>query len=166
MENASGPGVQLRERLSKDPSAIFVEYMSVPKIRKELDLAFEPQMQIHLAHCLMLMRQEIIPAQDGAAIMSALLELHERGPASISLDYTLEDLYSHIERHLVPELGPDVAGRLHTARSRNDLRATTWRMVLRQRLLQVRESMLHLRSVALHLAGTYADAVMPGYTHS
>lgn len=164
--NAVTSEVQLRERLSKDPAAILVEHMSGPKIRQQFAVAYEPQMQIHLAHCLMLIQQEIIPARDGAAILQNLLELYEGGSQSIELDYTLEDLYSHIERHIVIALGADVAGRLHTARSRNDLGVTTWRMVIRQRLLAVRESVMRLRAVILELAEKHAEVVMPGYTHS
>lgn len=158
--------VQLRERLSKDPSSVIVEYMSGPKIRLQRQVLFEPQMQIHLAHCLMLMEREIIPAQDGVAVLVALVDLHEKGVEAIELDYTLEDLYSHIEKRLILELGADVAGRLHTARSRNDLGVTVWRMVLRDRLLAVRASVLRLRTVLLALAEQHAEVVMPGYTHS
>ena len=158
--------VQLRERLSKDPSELIVKYISGPKIRQQRAVLFAPQMEIHLAHCLMLMERGIIPREDGAVILAALLELQERGVESIELDYTLEDLYSHVEKHLILELGADIAGRLHTARSRNDLGVTVWRMVLRNRLLTVRESLLRLRTVVLQLAERYAEVVMPGYTHS
>jgi argininosuccinate lyase len=158
--------VQLRERLSKDPSAVLVEYVSGPKIRSELALLFAPQMQIHLAHTLMLLDQGIIPRQDGVAILHALLELYEQGASSITPNYALEDLYSHIEKHLIQQLGADVAGRMHTARSRNDLGVTVWRMVLREDLLRVRASLQGLREVVLNLAEQYAEVVMPGYTHS
>lgn len=158
--------VQLRERLSKDPSQTLVTYMSGPKIRRQFEVLFEPQMQIHLAHCVMLMNQQIIPHEDGVAILRELLTLNEQGASAIEIDYRLEDLYSHIERYLVRILGADVAGRLHTARSRNDLGVTVWRMVLRSDLLAVRRSLLHLRSVVLELAERYAETVMPGYTHS
>jgi argininosuccinate lyase len=158
--------VQLRERLSKDPSAILVEYVSGPKIRNELDVLFDPQMQIHIAHTLMLMERNIIPDADGVTILRELLAMNERGANGITPDYTLEDLYSHIEKHLVMTLGADVAGRMHTARSRNDLGVTVWRMVLRSDLLKVRESLLRLREVVLRLADEHAEVVMPGYTHS
>lgn len=158
--------VQLRERLSKDPSPLMVRHLTGPKIRQQFGVLFVPQMHIHLAHCLMLMDQDIIPHQDGAALLSALLELLDNGATSIPPNYALEDLYSHIEHHLVTRLGPDVAGRLHTGRSRNDLGVTVWRMVIRDRVLDVRESLLRLRAVVLGKATEYAEVVMPGYTHS
>lgn len=166
MQQNVEPSVQLRERLSKDPSAILVEHVTGPKIRQQFAVAFEPQMQVHLAHCLMLINQGIISGEDGARILAGLLELYEQGPSAIEIDYALEDLYSHIERHLVRQLGADVAGRLHTARSRNDLGVTTWRIVLRNDLLHVREALHNLRAVVLDLAERYAETIMPGYTHS
>jgi argininosuccinate lyase len=156
----------LGERLSKDPSPTLVRYVFGPRTRQSLEVAFEPQMQIHLAHCLMLMERDIIPREDGIAVLRALLELYERGPDAIHPNYALEGLYSHIEHELISQLGPDIAGRLHTARSRNDLGVTEWRMIQRQRLLDVRSSLSRLRSVVLNKAESYADMVMPGYTHS
>lgn len=156
----------LGERLSKDPSPTLVRYIFEPRTRHGLDVAFEPQMQIHLAHCLMLMERDIIPNEDGVAVLRALLGLYDRGAGALHPNYALEGLYSHIEHELITQLGPDVAGRLHTARSRNDLGVTEWRMIQRQCLLEVRSSLCRLRSVVLSKAESYADAVMPGYTHS
>jgi argininosuccinate lyase len=158
--------VQLRERLSKDPSPTLVEYVSAPKIRTQLQYMFEPQMRIHFAHCVMLMKQGIISDADGATILRELRAMYDSGSDAITPDYSLEDVYSHIERHLIRKLGADVAGRLHTARSRNDMGVTSWRMVLRARLLEVRTSLLRTREVLLRKADEYKDAVAPGYTHS
>lgn len=158
--------VHLRERLSKDPSPTMVKYITEPKLRREFAEIFRPQMHIHLAHGLMLMDQAIIDRADGVAILRVLLDLYDRGTAAITPNYALEDLYSHIERHLVGVLGPDVGGRLHTARSRNDLGVTQWRLSLRDRIGLVRVSLQRLRAVVLDQATRYAETTMPGYTHS
>ncbi|HET8628910.1 MAG TPA: argininosuccinate lyase [Thermomicrobiales bacterium] len=158
--------VQLRERLSKDPAPTLVEHVAAPKFRREFAVLFAPQLEIHLAHCLMLMERGIIARDDGAAILRALLDLQAQGVDALAPNYALEDLYSHVEHHLVARLGPDVGGRLHTARSRNDLGVTQWRLVLRQRLLDVRAALLRLRAAVLDLADAHVETVMPGYTHS
>jgi argininosuccinate lyase len=158
--------VQLRERLSRDPAPAMVEYLTGPKLRRELGFIFWPQLQIHLAHGLMLVDRGIIGRQEGAAIMRVLLALHEAGPVAITPNPALEDLYSHIERHLVASLGPEIGGRLHTARSRNDLGVTQWRLALRDRLLLVRAALQRLRAIVLDQATRYAATTMPGYTHS
>ena len=59
-----------------------------------------------------------------------------------------------------------MGGRLHTGRSRNDLNATTWRMALREQLLDVQRALLALRGTLLRLAEGRAAVVMPGYTHT
>lgn len=121
---------------------------------------FLPQMQIHFAHCLMLKDQGIISPEIARSISVELLDVleHQR--------HVVTPNYLDLEKHLISVLGPDVAGQLHTARSRNDLTVTAWRMVLRQLLLNVRGSVLTLRKTILDKAIEYADTVMPGYTHS
>ncbi|HEX5503553.1 MAG TPA: argininosuccinate lyase [Thermomicrobiales bacterium] len=166
--------VQIRERLSKDPAPTLVARIAAPKLRREFAVLFQPQLEIHFAHCLMLLERGIIAREDGAAILRALLDLHDRGVDALAPNHALEDLYSHVEHDLVARLGPDVGGRLHTARSRNDLGVTQWRMVLRAcpkrslggRLLDVRAALLGLRAAVLDLADAHVTTVMPGYTHS
>lgn len=156
----------LRERLSKDPAPALVRYLTGPKLQRELAAVFFPQLHVHLAHGLMLIERGIIARADGVAILRALLDLHDQGPAAIVPDPALEDLYSHVERHLIAVLGPDVGGRLHTGRSRNDLGVTQWRLALRDRLLAVRAALQRLRAVILDQAERHAETTMPGYTHS
>lgn len=158
--------VQLRERLSKDPSQVMVKYVIGPKIEEQFELLFEPQIQIHLAHCLMLERCGIIATDVARQLANELLALRDAGAGTLERNIAFEDLYTHIEHFLIERLGPDVAGRLHTGRSRNDLGVTVWRMVLRDWLLDVRTSLLHFWRTLLDLAERYATAVMPGYTHS
>jgi argininosuccinate lyase len=121
---------------------------------------FMPQMQIHLAHCLMLEEQQIISKEVAQRLLAELITLLDTHSEIVTTNYM------HLEQHLVSVLGPDVAGRLQTARSRNDLGVTAWRMVLRELLLNVRESLLTLRDTLLTKADAYAEIVMPGYSHS
>lgn len=131
---------------------------AVDKVRQEV--LFTPQMQIHLAHCLMLKDQQIISDEVAQRLLTELLTLCEAGSPIVTTNYL------HLEQHLVSVLGADVGGQLHTARSRNDLGVTAWRMVLRELLLNVRDSMLNLRETLLTKADEYAETVMPGYSHS
>lgn len=158
--------VQLRERLKEPPSEDLVRYLNAPKLERELREAFDPQMQVHLAHTLMLARQEIIGRDDAGSILSALRELHAAGPAALEVDRGLEDMYSHIERWLIRRVGPDVGGRMHTGRSRNDLGVTTDRLVLRADFLHLLDVLLGFERVLLDLAKDHVETVMPGFTHS
>ncbi len=158
--------VQLRERVKEPPSEDLVRYFNLPGLAAELKVAFDPQMQIHLAHTVMLARQGIIANADARAILTALEAIREAGPAGITPDPGLEDLYSHLERALIRQVGPDVGGRMHTGRSRNDLGVTTARLVLRAHALELIDRLLAFLGVLLDLAEQHVETVMPGLTHS
>jgi argininosuccinate lyase len=160
------PSVSLRERLKAPPAPEMIEAYFRPSTRKGLEYQFTHEMHIHLAHGLMLARQGIVPDTAMRPIVGAVLELIDRGPGQLVIDDTGEDLYSYFEKHLIQRLGADIGGRLHTGRSRNDLHTTSWRMALRERLLQVLDRVNALRRAVLVLATDHAATVMPGYTHS
>ena len=77
---------------------------------------------------------------------------------------TNEDIHMNMEALLTEKIGP-VAGKLHTARSRNDQVATDMHLYLKDQLQQIGDKLLHLRQVILDLAEEQVETVMPGYTH-
>jgi argininosuccinate lyase len=158
--------VSLRERVKLPPAAALVDGYYRPAIAYGAKYLFGEEMRIHLAHGLMLARQGIVSREDIAKTLRTVLDLRAAGPEALDIDYQQEDLYSYNERFIVSALGPDVGGRLHTARSRNDLNITSWRMALRRRLLQLSETLNGLREICLRLAQEHAGTIMPGYTHT
>ena len=76
-----------------------------------------------------------------AQILPEIIAMADAGPDAVPVDYRQEDLYSYVEKLIIQKLGPDIGGRLHTGRSRNDLNATTWRMALRRASPQLSVSM-------------------------
>ncbi len=158
--------VSLRERVKEPPSALLVESYYRPAVARAQAAVFDHEMWAHLAHALMLERQGIVARPAIAALLRCVLEMAGQGPDSVPVDFRQEDLYSYVERRIVQALGPDVGGRLHTGRSRNDLNVTTWRMALRTQLLAVLEALDALRGTVLDLAERHAAVVMPGYTHT
>ena len=123
-------------------------------------------LEIHRAHLVMLRQQGIVSAETAAACARGLRALDVEALRTAAYDGTVEDLFFLVERQLAALIGADDAGRLHTARSRNDIDLTMYRMVLREHLLQVLESSLALRRVLLTIAEGHRDAVMPAYTHN
>ena len=158
--------VSLRERVKAPPAKALVDAYYGPAVANGIKFLFGHEMRIHLAHVLMLADRKIISRAHAAEILRALLDLQAKGPAALDIDYGQEDLYSYVERHIVRTLGPDVGGRMHTARSRNDLNITTWRMALRERLMWVLGDLASLRATVLRLAAEHRTSVMPGYTHT
>ena len=158
-------GGNLRERVKEPPSARLVESYYRPAVARARQMVFAHEMWAHLAHGLMLARQGIVAPTAMAPILREVLTMAAAGPDSVAVDDRQEDLYSYVERRIVASLGADIGGRLHTGRSRNDLNAATWRMALRERLLEVLDRLSALRGTTLRLAGAHVGTVMPGYTH-
>ena len=84
----------------------------------------------------------------------------------MTYDGTYEDLFFYVERLIVQSCGEDVAGRLHTARSRNDIDMTMYRMRQRSRILDLVEAVNELRCSLIEIAGRHRDTVFPAHTHT
>ena len=118
-----------------------------------------------IAHARMLGRQRIIPKKDADAIVRGLLEiLEEFARGEFVLRDDLEDVHMNVEARLAEKIGP-AAGRLHTARSRNDQVATDFRMYTKSAALRAMGALLKLETALLDLAAANKAVVMPGYTH-
>ncbi|MCY3918882.1 MAG: argininosuccinate lyase [Chloroflexi bacterium] len=118
------------------------------------------------AHARMLAAQGIIPAADAEALIGALGQVEtEIQEGQLELRNDLEDIHGHVEARLAEIVGADVAGRLHTARSRNDQVVLDTRMFARDAIVQAVGAVRGLQIALLTLADANADVVMPGYTH-
>ena len=118
-----------------------------------------------LAHVQMLGETGVIAPEEAKAIQKGLEELladYEAG--LIEFDVTNEDIHMNMEALLTEKIGP-VAGKLHTARSRNDQVATDMHLYLKDQLQQIGDKLLHLRQSLLDLAEEHVETIMPGYTH-
>ena len=117
------------------------------------------------AHCAMLVHQGIISQQDGDAILNGLDAIQEEAEhGKLTFDRALEDVHMNIESRLTKLIG-ETAGRLHTARSRNDQVVTDLRLWVRDAIDSQENSLKGLQAVLLEKAEQYADAIMPGFTH-
>jgi argininosuccinate lyase len=117
------------------------------------------------AHCRMLVRQGIIEAADGEAIVAGLTQvLQEIEAGDFPFRVALEDIHMNVEARLAELIG-EPAGRLHTARSRNDQVATDFRLWVRDAIDGMDLALLGLQDVLIDRAERHAAAVMPGFTH-
>jgi len=113
----------------------------------------------------MLVAQHIIPAEDGAAISGGLDQIRaEIDAGDFVFREELEDIHLNVEARLAELIGP-VAGRLHTARSRNDQVATDFKLWVRGAIDRTDAAMMALQAALLDQAETHAGTVMPGFTH-
>lgn len=118
-----------------------------------------------MAHSSMLMAQNIISKEDGEKIQEGLQTiLREIEAGDFKTDPALEDIHMHVEARLREIIG-DAAGRLHTARSRNDQVATDFRLWVRDTLDHLDGELDDLQKALLDQAAAEAGTVMPGFTH-
>ncbi|MDD9908771.1 MAG: argininosuccinate lyase [Ahrensia sp.] len=149
-------------RFSAGPDAIMEEInASIPFDRK----LYAEDIEGSRAHAQMLHDQGILSSDDHASIDAGLRDILteiERGDFAFSRK--LEDIHMNVEARLNDLIGP-AAGRLHTARSRNDQVALDFRLWVRARCDAMITDIARLMQVFLDKAQAHADTVMPGFTH-
>jgi argininosuccinate lyase len=119
-----------------------------------------------LAHVTMLGRQEIIPAADAAAMLGTLLEFQDdysAGKWRLQADH--DDVHMNVEARLIGALGIEVAGKLHTGRSRNDQIVLDSKLYTRKRLLELRGKLIAAVEALLERSADTTEDLMVSYTH-
>lgn len=118
-----------------------------------------------LAHVKMLGETGIITTEESQKIAKGLKKVEEKLlNGQIEFKMENEDIHMNMESYLHQEIGP-LAGKLHTARSRNDQVATDMHLYLKSILEAVLEALKGLRETIVKLAVNQIDTIMPGYTH-
>jgi argininosuccinate lyase len=130
------------------------------------ELLLTPLMGIHYAHLVMLAETGIVSSSDARTLRTALDGISLDAVRGATYDGTCEDLFFFIERLVRQAAGEDVAGRLHTARSRNDIDMTMYRMRQREFIAQLAWRTLELRQGLLDLAARHRDTVFGAHTHT
>lgn len=126
----------------------------------------DPLVRIHYAHLVMLAACGIVGPMDARAIRDALDGIDREALGRARFDGSAEDLYFHVERLLVQACGEEVAGRLHTARSRNDIDMTMYRMRQREELLAIGDAVVELRRSLLGVARRHVGTIFAAHTHT
>lgn len=118
-----------------------------------------------LAHVQMLGKCKIIPQEEVETIVGGLNKLVEK-LAENKLHFTSvnEDIHLNMEKLLHDEIGP-VAGKLHTARSRNDQVATDMHLYLKNQVVEIIHAVNDLLDILIEKAESNIQTIMPGYTH-
>jgi argininosuccinate lyase len=117
------------------------------------------------AHAAMLAATGVVPAADEAAIQAGLDQIEtEIAGGVFPFREDLEDIHMNIEARLAELIGP-AAGRLHTARSRNDQVALDFRLWVRDSCARSASQLRDLQWALVRRAEETADAIMPGFTH-
>ena len=125
-----------------------------------------PMMAMHESHLVMLADTGIVSRDVARTLRDALAALDRDAVRRTVFDGQDEDLFLHVDRLLAEACTVEVAGRLHTARSRNDVDMTLYRMRLREDVLGVMAASLDLRRALVDLASRHGHSVFPAHTHT
>jgi len=121
---------------------------------------------IDRAHLVMLVETGILDAAQGAVIASALLAMaHEIDPATLAYGGDVEDYFFYMERELKARAGTDIGGRLHTARSRNDIDHTFLKLGFKPRIDGLLAACRGLLAALIAVAKRDRDVLIVAYTH-
>lgn len=156
---------KVSRRLNQGIAPEVIEHIYAPRLGAEFAAAFPLIGAINEAHLVMLAKQGILSPATAQAIAAGLLRMDREGAGAIDPDPNLEDAYFNIEARLIALTGADVGGRLHIARSRNDLSAALDRLRVRELLLALLDGVNALRASLIARAERFADVVVPGHTH-
>jgi argininosuccinate lyase len=166
IEKANKKGLKMEKlwggRFKKDTSKVMQRFISSISFDKRLvryDIAGS------IAHALMLGKCGIINKEESQKIVQGLKELLqeiERG--ILPVDDKAEDIHTWVENKLKEKIG-EIAGKLHTARSRNDQVALDERMYLKEELANIQQVLSDLLKTILTAARNYLGVIMSGYTH-
>lgn len=129
-------------------------------------LFLSPLISIQYAHLVMLAAQGIVSPPDAHALRVALDSVSQPDVRRVAYDGTYEDLFFYVERLLEQACGEELSGRLHTARSRNDIDMTMYRMRQREFVLALIASSFELRRTLLDLAERHRHTVFAVHTHT
>jgi len=149
-------------RFTSQPDAIMAEINASIEVDRHL---YRQDITASKAHAEMLAQQGIISAEDGAKIVQGLdAILAEIEAGRFAFRRELEDVHMNVEARLAELIGP-AAGRLHTARSRNDQIATDFRLYVRDAIDALDRLLRDYQRALVEKAVAHAGTVMPGFTH-
>ncbi len=162
MSKSSDTNTMWGGRFSGGPSAI------MEKINASIDFDkrfYAQDIAGSKAHCAMLVKQGILTAEDGQSITDGLDKvLAEIEAGEFKFSPALEDIHMNVENRLRELIG-DAAGRLHTARSRNDQVATDFRLWVRDAIDRLDDGLKVLQQALIERAEEQVDTILPGFTH-
>lgn len=149
-------------RFKKDISDTMLDFVSSISFDKKL---VKYDIQGSIAHAKMLKKCKIIADNEANQIIRGLnIILNEVNTGELTVDDQAEDIHTWVENQLMKKIG-NIAGKLHTARSRNDQVALDERMYLKEEIIVIQQNLKSLQEALLIAAQNYLGVIMPGFTH-
>jgi len=150
----------------KFPANVYSNAVLAPDLETYKKYFSESLHKINIAHGIMLKEQGLLTKNEANSIIQGLISINEDKPyMDIEFDGTFEDLFFLVEQELGKRIGSEVAGKLHTGRSRNDMEHTMFRIQLRSRLIGLLKNYNALLGEFINRAERGIDEIVLLYTH-
>jgi argininosuccinate lyase len=148
------------------PAPVYAETVLAVNFEDARRYFLDALVELNAAHTLMLEHVGLLKVCEADACLGALSGLDRLKIGQARYDGRFEDLFFYLQNELERAAGPETAGKMHTARSRNDVDLALYRMCLRQELAALIEAVHAARNVLLDQAARHLDSLMPAYTHT
>jgi argininosuccinate lyase len=148
------------------PGKTYVDHLLRPVFNDQRDYLFKHMFNIHRAHVVMLAEQSILDKKEAGVILQGVEAVAKTDYRTLQYDPQFEDLFFMMEHKISEVIGPDLAGKMHIARSRNDMGVAMYRLALREHILTLMESSLLLTKALLDQINEHAETVITAYTHT
>lgn len=156
----------MREDGREFPGKTYVQELLKPVFEDQREYLFDAMFALHRAHVVMLAEQELLSASDAGKILQGLDQLTELDKETLKYEPQYEDLFFTVESKLGDLIGHELAGKVHVARSRNDMGEGMYRYVLREHIVSLIADVDELSAALLARSEEFAEAVMPAHTHT
>lgn len=148
------------------PAPVYKDTVLAPLFEGVKRHHWQHQMRINRASAVMLAERGLLTGKEAGAILDALKDIVDNADIA-RLDYTgeHEDFFFYVEAELKRRLGVEIAGKLHTGRSRNDIDHTVFKLALKEHLIDFVGALIGLVDTALAVAEKNRDTLIVAYTH-
>lgn len=148
------------------PGKEYVESLLKPVFYDQKTYLFEAMFQIHKAHTTMLCEQGILKKSELERILEGVQVIEQKGKDDLEYSPQYEDLFFLVESKIGDLIGEDLAGKMHIAKSRNDMGEAMYRIVLRTYIQQTIDNARKLGDAILYQAEQHIESIMPAHTHT
>lgn len=148
------------------PGKTFSETLLKPIFYDQKEHLFDAMFMIHKAHTKMLAEQNILTEDEAQKILAGVEQVEKMDRSRIEYDAAYEDLFFLVESRIGEIIGDELAGKMHIAKSRNDMGEGMYRIVLRDYLRKTIEHAENLAGALLNQAEQHVETIMPAHTHT
>ncbi|RDW20617.1 argininosuccinate lyase [Oceanobacillus chungangensis] len=148
------------------PGKTYIDELLKPVFHDQKEYLFDAMFMIHKAHTTMLAEQGILTEEECRKILDAVNQVEQLDQSKIEYSPQYEDLFFLVESKIGEIIGDDLAGKMHIAKSRNDMGEAMYRIVIRNYLNLTIENAENLCEAILYQAEQHVQSTMPAHTHT